>query len=120
MFSETVRRILADPAHMGEFVGATHKGVAGVPGDGPYLILWLQIVRDTIVRAAFQTYGCPSAVASGSMLATLITGRTVEKASLLTTEDLLLVLGGLPAGKEYCAELGINGLKSALKGMVES
>ena len=116
MYSEIVQRILADPAHIGELEGATHKGVAGAPGDGPYLILWLQIEGDTILCASFKTFGCPSAVASGSMTATLVTGRTVEKAALLTTEDLLRVLGGLPPGKEYTADLAIQALQNALQG----
>jgi len=114
VYSETVQRILADPAHIGPLEGATHKGVAGTPGDGPYLILWLQIESDTILRAAFKTFGCPAAVASGSMLATLVTGRPVEKAGLLTTEDLLRILGGLPEGREFCAELAVTALRDAL------
>jgi nitrogen fixation NifU-like protein len=116
VYSETVQRILADPAHTGELAEASHKGVAGAPGEGPYLILWLEIVGDTILRASFQTYGCPAAVASGSLLTTLVTGMPVEKTRLLTSENLLLLLGGLPEGKEFCAALAIDALSDALKG----
>ena len=116
MYSETVQRILADPAHMGPLEGATHKGVAGVPGEGPYLILWLQVEGDKILQASFQTYGCPSAVASGSITATVLTGRTLQQAQLVEAGDILLLLGGLPPGKEYCADLGATALKEALKG----
>lgn len=135
MFSETVQFILANPAHIGPLEGATHCGVAGVPGDGPYMQLWLECreqgkreqergksgERDApaadeavIVRAAFKTFGCPSATAAGSMMSALLTGMPVEKARLLTAADLLLVLGGLPEGREFCATLAIDSLTDAL------
>jgi len=114
MFSETVQRILANPSHLGPLEGTTHEGVAGVPGDGPYMRMWLAIEGETIRRAAFKTFGCPSATACGSMTATLLTGRTVEKARLLTASDLLLILGGLPEGKEFCADLAVAAVKDAL------
>src|SRR5579862_7246094 len=158
MFSETVQRILANPAHIGPLEGFTHTGVSGVKGEGAYMEIWLEVrdrrwcsvfgigysddaladgggmevshmrdgdremragvaaPTDVIVRAAFRTFGCPSATAAGSMLCTLLTGMEVEKAKLITAADLLLVLGGLPEGKEFCAELAINSLREALHG----
>jgi nitrogen fixation NifU-like protein len=120
MFSDTVQQILANPTHIGPLEGATHCGTAGTPGEGPYMQIWLEIdevdeVGEVkIMRAAFKTFGCPSATASGSMICRLLTGMAVEKAKLLTAADLLLILGGLPEGREFCAELCVEALREAL------
>jgi NifU-like protein involved in Fe-S cluster formation len=158
MFSETVQRILANPTHLGPMEGATHCGLEGVPGEGAFMQIWLEVggahreegrvereewdagtggsievahsetgrqngctlpsslfpCGAVIVRAAFRTFGCPSATACGSMICTILTGRSVEKAMLLTAEDLLRILGGLPEGKEYCAGLAVSALRAAL------
>lgn len=47
------------------------------------------------------------------MVCELVTGRAVEKARLLTSQDLLLVLGGLPEGKEHFAGMAVAALGAA-------
>lgn len=95
--------------------GATHEGTAGSPGDGPYMILQFDVAESGEVNgAAWQTYGCPSAVASGSMICELATGRSVEVILKLEAADLMRLLGGLPEGKERCADLAITALRKAL------
>ena len=120
MYSEIVSEHACNPRNAGPLDDATHEGVAGVPGDGPYMILWLRVEADTVVSASFKTFGCPSAIASGSVTTVLITGRPMSKAALLTPEGLLLVLGGLPEGKEYCAKLACDALQAALKGQLRT
>jgi nitrogen fixation NifU-like protein len=90
--------------------------MAGTPGEGPYLLLWFEVSEGVIVRASYQTYGCPSAIASGSIAAQVLVGRRIEQAALLTAEDILLLLGGLPAGKEHCAKLVVTALANAFCG----
>ncbi len=115
MYGEVAKQHAANPVGMGPLDGATHEGLSGVPGDGPYVRLRL-IVRDgRIERAGFETYGCPAAIASGSLLVALATGREVAKIRLLTPEDLLRLLGGLPEGKEHCAQFAVEALRDALK-----
>jgi len=87
-----------------------------VPGDGPYMLLWFEVSEGRIVRAAYKTYGCVAAIASGSITAALLTGLPVERALLLTAEDLLRVMGGLPEGKEHCTQLSVTAVANALKG----
>ena len=78
------------------------------------MILWLVLQGDRIAKAAYSTYGCPSAIACASLTAQLVTGRTTEQALKLERDDLMVVLGNLPAGKEHCADMAIHALKSAL------
>ena len=115
MFSALAIEHIAVPRNVGPLEGATHQGVAGVPGDGPHMILWFQVENGQIQRAAYATYGCPAAVASGSITATLLIGRTVEQALLLTAEDIIRVLQGLPEGKEECAQLAATAVQKAFQ-----
>ncbi len=99
---------------MGEFEGATHQGQSGVPGDGPYVVLWLRVENGSIRRAGYSTYGCPAAVASASVAAEVLQGRTVRQALSLEPRDVELLLGGLPEGKGHCAAMVVEALRDAL------
>jgi len=114
MFSAIVNDHVYNPRNVGPLETATHEGVAGVPGDGPYMVLQFEVGAGKIVRAAYQTYGCPGAIACGSMTAQVLTGRTIEQALRLEEKDLVLLLGGLPEGKEHCPQLAIQALRKAL------
>lgn len=113
MFSALAIEHIAVPRNVGPLEGATHKGVAGTPGDGPHMILWFQVENGCIRKATYATYPCPAAVASGSITATLLTGRTIEQALRLTAEAVICVLQGLPEGKEECAHLAANAVQAA-------
>jgi nitrogen fixation NifU-like protein len=115
MFSALAADHIAVPRNVGPLEEATHRGVAGVPGDGPHMILWFQVENGCIQKAAYATYGCPAAIASGSITATLLTGRTVEQALRLTAEDIIRVLQGLPEGKQDCAQLAATALQNAFQ-----
>ncbi len=114
-FSAAVLDRAMDTRHTGPLAGATHTGVAGAPGDGPYMELWFEVSDRVIKRAAFRTYGCPAAMACGSMTAQLATGRTVEQMMRLTPRDITLLLGGLPEGKEHCPEMAVQALRRAFE-----
>lgn len=105
----------ANPQHAGELGDATHFGSGGVPGEGPYISLWLKVVASEITSVGFACNGCPSSLATGSVLTTLLKGRSVEKAMLIEPQDILLILQGLPEGKEYYAELAVKAIHNALR-----
>jgi NifU-like protein involved in Fe-S cluster formation len=79
------------------------------------MILWFQVEDGTIRRAAYRTYGCPSATACGSMTAEVLTGRRVKQALQLEAADLIRLLRGLPEGKEHCATLAVQALAQAFR-----
>ena len=114
MWSVIVDNLVHAPRFSGPLEGATHEGVAGDPGEGPHLRLWLRMDGDHILHAAYHTYGCPAAIASGEMLCLLLVGRTRAQAQRLTVSDLIRVLGGLPEGKEHCPQLALSALNKCL------
>lgn len=89
-------------------------GVAGFPGQGPYLVLYLRIEDDRILEAAFQTHGCAPSIAAGSLLATELPGATLTDALVRWTEVAIHeALGGLPPHKRHCSALAAGALARA-------
>jgi nitrogen fixation NifU-like protein len=99
MYSDLAQEHITNPRNPGPLESATHKGVSGEPGEGPYMILWFEVREGVIRRAGFQSFGCAAATAVGSITTVLLTGRTIEQALQLTAADIDLVLGGLPEGQ---------------------
>lgn len=113
LLSDIAAMHVQSPRNRGPLESFTNYGVSGVPGDGPYVEIWLVIEKGTIRDAAFRSPGCPSSTAAGSMLCDLARGRSVATIEGLTGTDLLVVLGGLPEGKESYAEMAVGALKNA-------
>lgn len=112
--SPQAQRHVQAPCNMGQLDDATHFGEDGVKGEGPYCRIWLQVVDESIIEASFESNGCPSMIASSSQIAELVAGKSVSMAALIEPRDLLLILGGLPEGKEACADRAVNALRKAL------
>ena len=90
-------------------------GQEGAPGEGPFMRISLKIgALDVIDHALFETYGCPSATASGSWTCEWVVGKTFDEASALEARDIDAGLGGLPSGKWHCAELASRALRKAI------
>ncbi|MBX3117423.1 MAG: iron-sulfur cluster assembly scaffold protein [Fimbriimonadaceae bacterium] len=103
------------PRNAGELEDATHVGTGGTPGEGPYVRLWLILEEGTVRKATYACNGCPSSIAAASMSALLLAGRTVAQALSIDARDVMTVLGGLPEGKEYYADLAVQAIQDALK-----
>lgn len=114
MFSPAVVEHSMSPRNMTPLASPDVEGLAGVPGEGPYLSLSLNLSEGRVVSTSFATYGCPVARACGSFVSEWVKGKTVEQAGVLTSGDLMLVLGGLPLGKEHCAKLAVDALNDAI------
>src|SRR6202163_4888025 len=68
MYSATVLEQFHNPHNLGLFENPDVLGRAGMPGEGPYLAIALCLADGHIAAASFESYGCPSAIASGSWL----------------------------------------------------
>ena len=114
MFSQTALDHISSPRNAGRLDTFTHYGCGGVPGDGPYVELWFQVEGSRVIRAGQQSNGCPSTMACASYISTISVNREVESICELVAGDLILLIGGLPPGKERSAELAVNALHDAL------
>lgn len=85
-----------------------------MPGEGPFMTMYLRAGTGQIQEAWYETYNCPIAVGCGSFVTRWVEGKTTEQAALLDAEALTKILGGLPLGKEHCASLTVKSLRKAL------
>ncbi|MEQ1822911.1 MAG: iron-sulfur cluster assembly scaffold protein [Fimbriimonadaceae bacterium] len=67
-----------------------------------------------IEDAAYRSNGCFASIASASVVAEMLKGRTVEQALSLEPQDVNVLCGGLPEGKGYCAEMAVEAIQNAL------
>ena len=116
MLSPIAADHVQNPRRQGPLEGEdVQYGVSGSPGDGPYVEIWTRIHDGIIAQAAYRTHGCPSSVAASSMTCQLAEGKPLTFPDLLTAEDLILVLGGLPEGKERFARMAVEALRKSVE-----
>lgn len=119
-YSPIVMDHFGNPRNIGKPPVYNASGTAGNPHGGLFLVVYLNVVEGMIQNAAFQTYGCAAAIAAGSLLTEMIKGKSVQEASRFEAPVLREKLGGLPLGKEQCADLAVSALKNALAQMEKS
>lgn len=122
IYTERTLKEAYNPKNVGELKnpgGAAR--VTGPCGDTMQIHLKVKVkvnvkedLSDKIVDCKFITDGCGASVACGSVITELVKGKTIEEASMLTPESILVVLGGLPEENIHCAALAIDTLKAAI------
>ena len=113
VYSATVLEHFSCPHRGPSEAEADIVGQAGTPGEGPFMRLFLRCEGPRIVAAGFSSYGCPASQACGSFLSGWIEGKTFDEVAVISADDLMRVLGGLPLGKEHTADLAIRALQDA-------
>ena len=117
-FGNRIAEAIKHPKNVGEMVGADAVGTVGSEDCGDMLRMWVKFKevdgRRVIDKATFQTFGCGTAIAVASVATELISGKTVEEALTMSSEDLSAPLGALPPLKIHCAQLVEEALRSAL------
>jgi NifU-like protein involved in Fe-S cluster formation len=93
----------------------TLSGKANGPGGAGFVRLHLIVDGDRIAFATWESNGCPAAHKASNGLATFLRGRTLEQASKIDPDDLLIFIGCLPDGKGQYATVAVDALKDALQ-----
>lgn len=118
IYSPTVIEHAHHPRNWGRMDKAdTHKIWQGPCGDTMEIYLRLDkegTDKAVIEEISFLTDGCGPSVACGSMLTTIVQGKTLEQASKTKPRDLLIALGGLPQESAHCAFLAVHTLHEAI------
>ena len=90
-------------------------GLVGAPACGDVMKLQLKINDAGIIEEAkFKTFGCGSAIASSSLITTLVKGKSLEEASEIKNSQIAQELS-LPPVKIHCSVLAEDAIKAAIK-----
>ena len=116
-YSDKVINHFEDPQNIGSLDRedpSVGTGMVGAPACGDVMKLQLQINDNGIIEdAKFKTFGCGSAIASSSLITTLVKGRSVDEASEIKNSDIARELS-LPPVKIHCSVLAEDAVKSAI------
>ena len=116
-YSDKVMKHFEDPQNVGSLdrndpnVGTA---VVGAPACGDVMQLQLQINDEGIIEEAkFKTFGCGSAIASSSLITTMVKNRSIEHAQAIRNVDIASELE-LPPQKIHCSVLAEDAIKAAI------
>jgi nitrogen fixation NifU-like protein len=116
-YSEKVLDHYENPRNVGTFDPKKDNigtGMVGAPACGDVMRLQIEVEDGIIKDAKFKTYGCGSAIASSSLLTTMVKGMTLDRAGEIKNMDLAEELA-LPPVKIHCSVLAEDAIKSAIK-----
>lgn len=105
------------PHNVGKMDNPDAVATEGSPACGDMVKLYLKVDKESKVidDIKFESYGCASNIATGSIITDLAIGKTLEDAKKLNWKSAAEALGGLPAVKVHCAVLAVDALRTAIE-----
>ncbi len=115
-YSEKILEHFRHPHNVGKIDNPDAKTTEGSPACGDMVSLYLKIdeKEKRITDIRFESYGCASNIATGSIITDMAKGKTLQEAKKITWKMASEKLGGLPPIKVHCAVLAVDALKSAI------
>ncbi|MBW2307997.1 MAG: iron-sulfur cluster assembly scaffold protein [Deltaproteobacteria bacterium] len=115
-YTDTVIDHFRNPRNLGIVENYNGKGITGDPECGDFLEVTIRMDEKSLQVSAvkFRCRGCPAAIASSSMMTTMVQSKDINEILCLTERDVVDALGGLPEGKEHCSVLGIQAIRDAI------
>ena len=117
-YSEKVLDHYNNPRNVGKFDPKEDNivtGMVGAPACGDVMRLQIKVTEDGIIEdAKFKTYGCGSAIASSSMVTTMLKGMSLLEAQEIKNTTIVKELA-LPPVKIHCSVLAEDAIKAAVR-----
>ena len=114
MYSAQLLDHFQNPRNAGDVADADATVEIENPACGDILRLTLKISASRIAQARFKAKGCVAAIACGSALTELVSGKMLNEAKELRRDDIITAVGGLPQASTHAAHLAIDALSAAL------
>ena len=121
-YTEKVLDHFKNPRNVGKLEDANAKATEGSPACGDQVSVYLKVDEktNTIENIKFESYGCASNIATGSIITELAKGKTLDEAKSISWQQASEELGGLPPIKAHCSVLAVDGLRAAIENYEET
>jgi nitrogen fixation NifU-like protein len=118
-YSKKVLDHIRHPRNMGEIKNPDGAATVGNRVCGDIMRLYIKVEKkngkEYIKEAKFQTLGCGAAIATSSIITTMVKGKPLEEAEKISEKAIAEALGGLPPVKFHCSVLAAEALKKAIE-----
>jgi nitrogen fixation NifU-like protein len=114
MYSQKVLDHFEHPRNAGAVADADVSARIENPACGDVLELTMKVAEGRIAEIRFKAKGCVAAMACGSAVIELVSGKTVDEARKLTREELLRAVGGLPPASSHAGHLAMDALAAVM------
>ena len=118
LYSQKVLQHVRKPQNLGEIKNPDGVATVGNPVCGDVMRLFIKVEKkkgqDFIKDIKFQTLGCGAAIATSSMITTMVKGKPLSQAEKITNQAVAEALGGLPPVKMHCSILAAEALQKAI------
>ena len=120
-YSETVMEHFRHPRNVGRIEHPDGKAAEGSPACGDMVSVYISVdeAEKTLSDIKFESYGCASNIATGSIITEMAKGKTLDDAKHITWKQASDALGGLPPIKAHCSVLAVEGLRAAIRNYEE-
>lgn len=120
-YSEKVLEHFQNPRNVGKMEDPDGKSAVGSPACGDMVAVYIEVDEKTkrITDIKFESYGCASNIATGSIITELAKGKTLDEAKEITWKQASDELGGLPSMKVHCSVLAVDALREAIQNYEE-
>lgn len=120
-YSDVVMEHFRHPRNVGRIEDPDARAVEGSPACGDMVAVYLRVDPESkaITDIKFESYGCASNIATGSIITELAKGKTIDEAKDITWQEASEALGGLPPIKTHCSVLAVDGLRAAIQNYEE-
>jgi NifU-like protein involved in Fe-S cluster formation len=120
-YSEKVLEHFRNPRNVGKIEKPDGKATVGSPACGDMVSVYIRVDPETqdISDVKFESYGCASNIATGSIITELAKGKTLSDARKISWKEASEALGGLPKIKAHCSVLAVEGLRAAIENYEE-
>jgi NifU-like protein involved in Fe-S cluster formation/metal-sulfur cluster biosynthetic enzyme len=120
-YTDIVLEHFRHPRNVGKIENPDGKAIEGSPACGDMVAVYIKVdpQTNTIADIKFESYGCASNIATGSIITELAKGKTLDEAKNITWKEASEALGGLPKIKAHCSVLAVEGLRSAIQNYEE-
>lgn len=120
-YTDKVMEHFRHPRNVGRIENPDGKATEGSPACGDMVSVYIKVddAAKKITDVKFESYGCASNIATGSIITELAMGKTLAEAKEISWQQASEALGGLPKIKSHCSVLAVEGLRAAIQNYEE-